>query len=434
MSNFKRILETAKDFISECSATSSRGRKEEILNRYIQSDNFRKLIERVYNPFEQFYLSSANYCKRPNVGDTNMETDDLFELLLWLSSRNVTGYSAIAAVRHFVKQINDPELLMTFFKILDKDLKCGVDVKTINAVCPDLIPEFHVALGEDAPPTLNLKMADWYASRKFDGVRCLAQKTDVGGIAFYSRSGKLFETLDQLRRPLEDHSWKNFVLDGELCIVKDGMEDFQGAMKEIRKKNHTIKHPVFYVFDILKLSEFEKGASDRKFSERQNDLSRFMIQLSGRNIRMVDQELIRDKATLKKRSEEAVTNGWEGLILRKDTIYKGRRSSDILKVKQFLDAEYVVTGVTTGPFSTIEGGKVKPIECVTALEISHKGNKVGVGSGLSIDQRKAWFKDPKLIIGKTITVKYFEETTDQKGKPSLRFPTLKILHGEKRET
>ena len=37
------------------------------------------------------------------------------------------------------------------------------------------------------------------------------------------------------------------------------------------------------------------------------------------------------------------------------------------------------------------------------------------------------------IIGKIITVQYFEETKNDKGGISLRFPTVKHIHGSKRE-
>jgi DNA ligase-1 len=53
---------------------------------------------------------------------------------------------------------------------------------------------------------------------------------------------------------------------------------------------------------------------------------------------------------------------------------------------------------------------------------------------MSIDMRRLWTKDPSLILGKTITVKYFEETIDKNGNKSLRFPTLKTIHGIERNT
>jgi hypothetical protein len=38
-------------------------------------------------------------------------------------------------------------------------------------------------------------------------------------------------------------------------------------------------------------------------------------------------------------------------------------------------------------------------------------------------------------MGKIITVQYFEESIDSKtSQLSLRFPTLKIVHGDKRDT
>ena len=39
----------------------------------------------------------------------------------------------------------------------------------------------------------------------------------------------------------------------------------------------------------------------------------------------------------------------------------------------------------------------------------------------------------KLICGKIITVEYFEETKNQDGDISLRFPTVQVMNGNKRE-
>ena len=425
------LLETVRSFIEECSANSSHLVKASLLRKY-ESSEFMSILIWTYDPYRQFFMSSANYLKRPNVGMLTAKTNDLFELLQWLNTREITGHNAIAAVNDFVGKIEDVKLKMTFFKILDKDFKCGVDAKTINSVFPKLIPEFYVALGVKMEKVPNFTEEHWYVSRKIDGVRCLAIKKE-GKVVFVSRQGKFFETLGVLKEIIESHGWDNFVLDGELCIVQNGREEFQDVMKEIRKKNHAIKHPVLYAFDLLKLPEFESGESERLLNVRQQKLMTLVNQMGGRHVKWVEQELVTDNAFLKTKQNEAIENGWEGLILRRDTRYNGKRSNDILKVKQFEEAEYVVKGVTTGPFTVIENEKTKVIECVTSLIINHKGNKVGVGSGLSVDQRKAWFRNPRSVIGKTITVRYFSETKDQKGKPSLRFPTFRVLHGEKRE-
>ena len=47
---------------------------------------------------------------------------------------------------------------------------------------------------------------------------------------------------------------------------------------------------------------------------------------------------------------------------------------------------------------------------LTSVIVVHRGNRVGVGSGFTAEERIRFGKDPSLIIGKTITVKYFEES------------------------
>lgn len=89
--------------------------------------------------------------------------------------------------------------------------------------------------------------------------------------------------------------------------------------------------------------------------------------------------------------------------------------------------------VVNGKASYNEGG-TKEYDVVSALIISHKGTMVQVGSGLSKEQRLRWYKDPNDIIGKTITVQYFEETINKHDNSlSLRFPVLKHVYDNGRD-
>ena len=115
-------------------------------------------------------------------------------------------------------------------------------------------------------------------------------------------------------------------------------------------------------------------------------------------------------------------------MLRKDEPYKSGRTKDLLKVKTFYDAEYIVEDVVLGTATYNKGG-AKTYNVCSAIVINHKGNRVEVGSGLSFDQRIKWFNAPEKIIGKTVTVQYFEETTNKKNNLiSLRFPVLKYVY------
>ena len=126
--------------------------------------------------------------------------------------------------------------------------------------------------------------------------------------------------------------------------------------------------------------------------------------------------------------EKSKKGGWEGLMLRKNTTYKGKRSTDILKVKQMFDEEYVVVDLENDLHRVIVDGTEIEEMMLKNVIIEHKGNRVQVGSGFSHEQRRHYFKNPNEILGKQITVQYFEETTNKNGTHSLRFPVIKAVY------
>jgi DNA ligase 1 len=73
-------------------------------------------------------------------------------------------------------------------------------------------------------------------------------------------------------------------------------------------------------------------------------------------------------------------------------------------------------------------------ECLSYVTIEHKGHEVRVGSGFSKEQRELYHAKPEQIVGQTVTVKYFEETKNQDGGISLRFPTIKYIYDGNRTT
>jgi DNA ligase-1 len=104
----------------------------------------------------------------------------------------------------------------------------------------------------------------------------------------------------------------------------------------------------------------------------------------------------------------------------------------MLKLKEFYDAEYIVVDAIMGPQRIIENGQEKSEDVLSAVIINHMGNAVNVGSGFTLQERRDYYLNPEKIIGKTITVQYFEQTVDQDGNHSLRFPVFKWNHGESR--
>ena len=420
--------------------SNSTNDKVQVLKDFLSSDKeLQELVSMMYNPYMQYGVTWKNILKRK---DLDFEFDGrIFDLLKMLSERNITGHSALGCVNNYRRRVGMEFPLSLVF---ERSLKARADSKLINKVIPGLIPTFDVALAnafEKHAHRIDWDNEEWFYSRKLDGVRVICRIEDRE-IKFFSRQGKEFHTLGEVAKDLKDHvlHTENIVLDGELCIVdKNGDEDFQSVIKEIRRKDHTINSPRFKVFDCLTTEEFDSGTSERTMMERWTWFMRTLGQEclidDAFSIDPVTHNTVINEEDVLSILDVADEAGWEGIMLRKNTTYKGKRSNDILKCKKFIDDEYIVKDIETGPFRIIDKGTGLETEIMTMTNviIEHKGNPVSVGSGFSIGDRQVYFNDPSKILGKEITVQYFEESQDKTGKFSLRFPVCKTVYENGRQ-
>lgn len=415
------------NFIEAMRATSSSTEKVQIIKD--SSSYIHKILEYTYNPFKQYHVTSKTCIK--NKDKINRTQDfTLFSVLDMLNTRVVTGHDAIALVNGFNEYCHDPYL----FKIIDKDLGIRAGAKIINKAVPGLIPEFSVALAQEYKGKCDWANENWYASRKLDGVRCLAVTDFEGNCTLYSRMGKELTTLNKVKWAIESTGIINTVFDGEICLMdENGNEDFQGVMKELRRKDHQIENPIFMIFDMIHKPDFDNKKGTEILSER---LAKLRGWLQSRFVkkdilRYTEQFQITDDEHFNTWGQLAANNGWEGFMVRNDVGYEGKRSKNLLKIKKFFDAEYKVIDFDIDDHEVVVNGRSETVPMLSQVWIEHKGHKVKVGSGWTHDQRLKYVDGS--IVGKIITVQYFEETKNQEGGISLRFPTVKIVHGEKRE-
>ena len=412
-------------------ATSSSLEKIKILKQ--QSHYIQGILEYTYNPYKQYHVTSKTCIKNKDIIEPYFGKT-IFDLLDDLNNRHVTGHAAIGVVNYFVnKNLEYKDLI---YNIIDKDLKIRTGAKVINKAFPGLIPEFNVALAQNYDGKCDWN-DNWYASRKLDGVRCLAVVDEKGECTLYSRMGKEFTTLNKVKEAIEATNIINTVFDGEICLIdKDGNEDFQGVMKQLRRKDHQIENPTFMIFDAIYKPDFDKGKSKIKLSDRLSTLRTWLHDHNSRNpnqntLRYLDQTQITDGRHFDMWGQMASDGNWEGFMLRKDVGYEGKRSKNLLKVKTFHDAEYEVLDAEFGPMAVVRDGKEKQETMLSQVWIKHKEWWVKVGSGFTQEQRIKYTNEN--IIGKTITVQYFEETKNDKGGISLRFPTVKHIYDKQRD-
>ena len=414
--------------VIEVNSTNKTNEKKIILAKY---DDLQKVLLYVYDDNKVFSITSKNYLKfeknKKKIKKNINIKHDLFSLLDHLIDRKITGDTALLHLYHYIN--NNIEYKEYILNIIDKTLKIRLNTSIINKIFPKLIPVFQPVLANKYnPKRLEKSKNDWYISRKLDGVRCLILiEPKKKSVKFFSRTGKEFHTLLILKNEILQNIGlfnEAVVLDGEIVSMKNGVEDFTNLMKEIKKKNHIIKNPKYFIFDMLKKEDFFNLKSEEIYSERLKKLKKINIYFVF--LEVLEQNKYTDDDFLKL-IEKSEKNNWEGLMLREDVKYEGKRTNSLLKYKKMHDEEYKVIDIIKGPWREIskETKLENTIETMVAVIIDYKDTKVG--SGFSLEERKHFYKNPESIIGKIITVQYFEKTKD-----SLRFPIFKYLHGNER--
>ena len=433
------LLSKVSELCLKLNETNKSNAKKEILKNLCENDKeLQKVLTYTYDTTIVFGVTSKSYLKfesNPKKAKTNILTQYrcIFKLLDDFQSRKATGDKALLFLYHFVRR--NKEHKDVILKILDKNLKVRLNAKAITKVFPDLFSVFSCALANTFTEK-KMKGDDWYISRKLDGVRCLTFiNPDTKEVKFLSRQNKEFLTLGVVKQDILDNI-DSFdgptVLDGELCLLdKNGNESYTDVMKQIKRKNHSIANPMYLTFDIMSVEEFWKTTTESILSTRIEQLQNTIKGFS--TIRVLEQ-VEYTKEIFDEMVIESGEKDWEGLMLRKNICYEGKRSNNRLKVKKMLDEEFVVKKVLYNKMRFInqDTGLEEEINALSAILIDYHDTKVG--SGFTLENRKHYGAHPEEIEGMTVTIQFFERTEDKNGNKSLRFPVFKINHGMKRDT
>lgn len=261
-----------------------------------------------------------------------------------------------------------------------------------------------------------------YVQPKLDGLRCVIYAGKDGDLVYagkdgqpvyQSRTGGIFTTLQHLTPEISEilRRYPGIVLDGELYTKEIPFEELAGIIKkksissdEDRAK---IREVQYHIYDLI--------VPDAPFKERLS-----LIQLSLEetpHVRIVSTYLAHSSAEFKEKFAEFVEQGYEGIMLRNVAgLYKENyRSNDLMKYKEFLEAEYPIVD-----FKEASGRDAGTViwECETP-----EGRRFSVRPRGTVEARKQWFRSAKSIVGKQLTV-IFQELSEM-GVP--RFPVGKAI-------
>jgi len=432
-------------FVQEINKEKGSNYKMSVLERYKDDEDIKYLLNFIYNPYIITGISDKKLQKtieNPSSFDL-LYIDSLRGILEYLKTHNTGRDCDILQARTFLSDVimskmkEDPtlptEAIYLFNNIITKNVILGFDVLTINKVIPGLIPTFNVQLANkyfDKPEVVEGK--EFALTTKIDGGRIIALKQG-DEVSFWTRAGQRYEGLVDLENELRSLPLDDICLDGEITLLNpyvvendlwtnepaigrkmSSKEQYKETMKITRKDGE--KHGVkMLVFDFMPASDFEKQVSTQTYRERRRWLD-MLPQMTYFEVLPVLYQG-KDTSQITKWLNHNIENGEEGVMINMvDDYYQFKRSNSLLKVKKMNDIDL--------PILDFEEGSNQYEGSLGALITEYKGCKLKVGSGISKELRQEIWNHKEDYRGLTMVVQYFEETTNQNGGVSLRFPIL----------
>ena len=175
-----------------------------------------------------------------------------------------------------------------------------------------------------------------YVQRKYDGHRCIITKQN-GAIIAYSRGGKPITSIEHITGAIELSEGQS--VDGELYVHGVSLQKISSMVRKQSEQSGLID---FIVYDSL---------SDGQFSERLLECSRVVnasrpTEAPG-SIILSETSVVYSIDDIRNDFDAYVKEGYEGIMIRTGPhgYEHGKRSKNLLKMKSFIDDEFLVVGM-----------------------------------------------------------------------------------------
>ena len=261
---------------------------------------------------------------------------------------------------------------------------------------------------------------------KHDGVRCYIKMVD-GDIRMFSRKHKEFvacphiATNEFVKKFFE--MYPDAILDGELYNheLKDDFNKIVSLVKKTKPKAEDLEESArlvqYHCFDSYYPSESELSYKERK--ERLASLIITLpyyfegcVEIVGAHYKLTD-EVTFVEVYNEEEVEDMILNftsdGYEGIMLKKDVPYFFGRSFDMLKYKKFFDKEYRIVDFEEGNGNLV--GIAAAVICETEDGQTFKAGVMGTQ-----DYARDLFTNKDLYKGKMATIVYQALTPMKDGK------------------
>lgn len=262
---------------------------------------------------------------------------------------------------------------------------------------------------------------EFWITEKLNGVRASFYE---GNLIY--RSGRVARGLEHITNILK--RYPDYFFDGELVLMDPGKlsnnEAFSKAAGILTSYEGAKIEIGYAIFDC-----FKNGDPSALYSERRKMMDEFPFQsypffdfcpvsvvpvfYHGNDISMVGQYL-----------ERAIREDEEGVVVNLNRPYIFARHSGVLKVKRFYTVDLPILYCEEG-----KGRNKGKLGCLVTL---YKGNRLGVGTGFTDEERERFWNMRDELPGKICEVRYktvtYDKVTERK---SLQFPVFVRLRDDK---
>lgn len=408
-----------------------------------------ELLRLVFDPYVTFGVTVAKKDETFSTPGT-LSSDEFGVSLLallrdHLAPRKLTGGKAAEAVQLVLSGAPTAAHRKWACRVINKDLKAGLGVKSWLKAFPGSVQPFEVQLAadsqdkcmedyEDAAGHLQQRLVTWplwdlaaegaRVEPKLDGLRCIGfVGSDEPSPGFLTRNGREIFGIDHLTRALSALPGR-WVIDGE--GFGTAFEDSISMARTQVRGDSALK---LYCFDLLTRAEWDAqqapNLADRRLRLRSLHQQRFKDHA---HLLLVPQKGARTVEEIERLSREFEAAGYEGSIVKRPSGgYTFDRSISWTKVKFFRSDDFEVLGTYEGEGK--RAGKLGGLLLKLPWDCP-EGYVVGrCGTGFDDGQLTQLWEMREELVGQVAEIKFQSRTPDG----SFRFPTFRRFRPDKRK-
>ena len=387
-----------KDILNELNESNSSNYKLDVLKKYKDNSELKKLLELTYNRNKYNFNVSKNCIIKdnPSILESNgsKTVDELLSALEILGGGTIRGNEAHQFVCNHLKYL-DNDNKEIFLNVLGRDLKIGLNVKSINKVFKNLIPKPNymrcAVLSEKTLKKINFPA---FIQLKMDGTYREIHVAD-GQVSGKTRSGEEYFNPVLFK---EMENFPNGFYTGELTIEGESRFTGNGLINSLNPPYEKI---TFTVWDYLTDEDYLEKSKTPYYS-RFESLSDIIEKHESNRVKLVPNHEVNSIDEALKYVSDWMEQGLEGGVLKdKNNVFKNGTSGTQLKIKLKVDAEMRITGFTDGTIGTKREGKIG------AIQFSNdEGTIKGQCSGFSDEELDLFTKNKDNLIGRIISVEF----------------------------